>query len=280
MKRAFPIICAAFALSALTTACQQTPAPLTAPVAAQQNATPSAEKHQLYDLIIRRPQPGMGGDYDNFIRTEMNPLRIKGGIQQMDVWTLARGNRGGRVFISPIANFANLDNPIGINRALDAKAAAAFWQKHSRIVAGEESYTLEHLPELSWTSPNYKAGMQRAAVLRFIKVAPGREREYENYYRNVEIPARLKLLAQTTMLGQWRYRVRFGGDSYSYVMIRPMMNFAELDDAKGLRELLGAEAAQKLYSQLPPGVVVADEACLLRYRPELSIAEGKTLALK
>ncbi len=278
MKRVIPFLLAVCALA--LTACQATTAPTAQTVAAQQTAAPSTEKHQLYNLMIRRPQPGLGPDYDNFIRTEMNPLRIKGGIQQMDVWTLASGGRGGRVVISPIANFANLDNPIGISRALDPKARDAFWQKHSRLLAEEESYTIEHLPALSWTSPNYKAGMQKAAVLRFIKVAPGREREYENYYRNVEIPARLKLLTQTTMLGQWRYRVRFGGDSYGYVMIRPMVNFAELDDAKGLRELLGADAAQKLYDQLPQGVVVADEACLLRYRPELSIAEGKLLAAK
>ncbi|MBI3423077.1 MAG: hypothetical protein HY011_09070 [Acidobacteria bacterium] len=278
MNRVLPIILAACACA--LTACQSTTAPTTQTVAAQQTAAPSAEKHQLYNLMIRRPQPGLGDDYDNFVRTEANPLRIKGGIQQMDVWNLTRGGMGGRIFMHPIEKFADLDHPAGISRVLDAKAAAAFWQKHGRMLANDEAYTLEHLPELSWTSPNYKAGMQKAAVLRFIKVAPGREREYENYFRNVEIPARLKLVAQTTMLGQWRYRVRFGGDSYSYVMLRPMMNFAELDDAKGLRELLGAEAAQKLYSQLPPGVVVADEACLLRYRPELSIAEGKLLAAK
>ncbi len=278
MQRAIPFILAACALA--LTACQSTTAPTAPTVAAQQTAAPSTEKHQLYDLIIRRPQPGMGADYDNFIRTEMNPLRIKGGIQQMDVWTLARG-KGGRVFINPIANFANLDNPIGISRALDPKAAAAFWQKHSRLVADEEAYTLEHLPELSWTNPNYQEGTQKAAVMRFITVAPGRESEYVNYQRNVEIPVRRKIAAQTTQLGQWRYRVRYGSGGVSFVMIRPLANFAELDDTRqGLTQALGAEEARKITSQLPIGVVVSDEFMLLRYRPELSFAEGKALAAK
>lgn len=210
----------------------------------------------------------------------MNPLRIKGGMQQLDLWTLVRGRRGGRVSMHPIENYADFDDPVGVERALDAKAEAAFLQKHSRMLADAETYVLEHLPELSWTSPSYKAELQKAAVLRFIKVAPGREREYENYLRNVELPARLKLLAQTNLLAQWRYRVRFGGDAYAYVMIRPMTKFAELDDSKGLTQLLGADAAQKLFSQLPQGAVVAEEAWLLRYRPELSFAEGRLAAAK
>ena len=278
MQRAIPFILAALALA--LTACQSTPAPTTQTVAAQQTSAPSAEKHQLYNLMIRRPQPGMGDEYDNFVRTEMNPLRIKGGLRQIDIWTLVRGRRGGRVSLHPIENFADFDDSVGVERALDAKAEAAFFQKQSRMLADAETYTLEHLPELSWTSPNYKPEMQRAAVLRFIKVAPGREREYENYLRTVELPARQKVLAQTNMLAQQRYRVRFGGDAYAYVMMRPMTKFAELDDSKGLTQLLGADAAQKLFNQLPQGVVVAEEAWLLRYRPELSIAEGKLLAAK
>lgn len=54
---------------------------------------------------------------------------------------------------------------------------------------------------------------------------------------------------------------------------------AKQDNPKGLTELLGTDAAQKIFDQLPPGVVVAAEAWLLRYRPDISIFDEKPVVV-
>ena len=137
-----------------------------------------------------------------------------------------------------------------------------------------ESYIIESVPDCSWTNPKFK-GLPKLAILRWQNVAFGRGPEYENYFKNYEIPARRKIAEQSNMLGQWRYHIRFGGDSSTYLMMRPFENYAELDNTKGLAEILGEAEVKKIYDQLPKGLIVSDDAWILRYRPDLSIVDGK-----
>ena len=245
------------------------------PTATAQNAA----KKQLYTVNIRHVMPELMEEYLNFTKNHMNPLRVKGGAKSSLVWIVANGPQNTVITASPIDNFAAQDNPIGIPKALDADAAAVVFQQHAKYLRHQESYIIESLPESSWTNPKFKE-LPKFAILRWQKVAYGRTQEYEDYFKNYEIPMRKKIVEQSNLLGQWRYRIRFGSDSSTYLMMRPFENYAELDNTKGLAEILGEAEVKKIYDQLPKGVIVSDDAWILRYRPDLSILPQPTTAEK
>ncbi len=239
----------------------------------------SAAKKQLYAINIRHVKPELMEEYLNFIKTRMNPLRVRGGVKSSLVWTVGNGPQNTVIMAVPMDNFAAQDNPTGIPKALDADSAAVVFQQQGKYLSQQESYIIESVPDCSWTNPKFKE-LPKFAILRWQKVAFGRSQEYEDYFKNYEIPARKQIAAQSNMLGQWRYRIRFGGDSATYLMMRPFENYAELDNTKGLAEILGATEVKKIYDQLPKGVIVSDEVWVLRFRPDLSITPQTSTAEK
>ncbi len=264
------------ALFALAVIGWQTSPSSSAQTASQSNTTP---KRQLLSVTVRHVKPELMEEYLNFIKNRMNPLRIKGGAKQSLVWTVGRGPQNTVITASPVENYADQDQPAGIAKALDSDATAVFWQQHAKYLRQQESYLIESLPECSWTSPKFKA-MPKMALLRWQKIAAESNTEFENYLKNVEIPARKKIADQSNMLGQWRYRIRHGGDSLTYLMMRPLENYAEMDNTKGLAQILGEAATQKIYSQQPKGMLVNDEVWILHFRPDLSITPQATTAEK
>ncbi len=245
------------------------------PKATAQNAA----KKQLYGVNIRHIKPELMEEYLNFTKTRMNPLRVKGGTKTALVWIVGNGPAHTVITASPMDNFAAQDNPTGIPKALDADAAAVVFQQQGKYLSQQENYIIELLPDISWTNPKFKE-LPKFAILRWQKVAYGRTQEYEDYFKNYETPMRKKIVEQTNLLGQWRYRIRFGDDSSTYLMMRPFENYAELDNTKGMAEILGAAEVKKIYDQLPKGVIVSDEVWILRFRPDLSILPGTSTTEK
>lgn len=249
------------------------------PTTNAQTASSATPKRQLYSLTVRHVKPELMDEYLNFIKTRMNPLRIKGGAKQTLVWTVERGPQNTVITASPNDSYAHQDQPTGIAKALDSDALAVFWQQHAKYLRQQESYLIESLPECSWTSPKFKA-MPKMALLRWQKIAADSNTEYESYLKNIEIPVRKKIADQSNMLGQWRYRIRLGGDNLTYLMMRPMENNAEMDNTKSLIEILGEAESQKIYSQRPKGMLLNDEVWILQFRPDLSITPETTAAKK
>ncbi len=245
------------------------------PTAKAQNAA----KRQLYAVNIRHVKPELMEEYLNFIKTRMNPLRVRGGVKTALVWTVGNGPQNTVIMASPMDNYAAQDNPSGISKALDADSAAVVFQQQGKYLSHQESYLIELLPDISWTNPKFKE-LPKFAILRWQKVAYGRTQEYEDYFKNYETPMRKKIVEQSNLLGQWRYRIRFGDDSSTYLMMRPFENYAELDNTKGMAEILGAAEVKKIYDQLPKGVIVSDEVWILRFRPDLSILPAISTAEK
>ena len=134
------------------------------PTTNAQTASSVTQKRQLFSVTVRHVKPELMDEYLNFIKTRMNPLRIKGGTKQSQVWIVGRGPQNTVITASPIENYAHQDQPAGIAKALDADALAVFWQQHAKYLSQQESYLIESLPECSWTSPKFKARPERAEV--------------------------------------------------------------------------------------------------------------------
>ena len=144
-----------------------------------QTASSVTPKRQLFSVTIRHVKPELMDEYLNFIKTRMNPLRIKGGAKQTLVWIVGRGPQNTVITASPIENYAHQDQPTGIAKALDSDALAVFWQQHAKYLRQQESYLIESLPECSWTSPKFKA-MPKMALLRWQKPECSRNRDFFN----------------------------------------------------------------------------------------------------
>ncbi|HEX4946415.1 MAG TPA: hypothetical protein VFZ34_07130 [Blastocatellia bacterium] len=275
MKRAISIIIAALVIVCAALI-------VFTPLSPQASAQSAAQK-QLYNVSINRFKPELETEYYDFVKNVMNPLYVKGGINARYAYRPDRGTRNEIIYFVPMESYATIGvPPDGIGRALgNEEATRLFWQRHSRFLESAEILTVEAMPDLSWTHPKFQ-GQPQLALMRWQTVAYGRSTEYEDFFKNLEIPARRKTAEQSNMLGQWRFRLRFGGDVYRYLMLRPMASYAEQDagGTKGLGQILGAAEYQKLLDKLPKGVILQDEAYLIRYRPDLSITPQTSTAEK
>ena len=277
MKRTISIIIAALVVMFAAFIAD---APLS-PTATAQNAA----KKQLYNLTIVHVRPELWLEYTDFIKNTVNPLQIKGGLKAKYVWRPDRGDRFELYNFVPVESYAAMGVTMGpdpIQTALGStEATALFYQQQRKFQAGTEILTIEALPDISWTNPKLQ-GQPQLALMRWTRIAPGRSTEVEDFLKNYDVPARRKTVEQSNMLGQWRYRVRFGGDVNRYLMIRPMASYAELDDGgtKGLGQILGAAEYKKITDQLPKGTILQDEAYLMHFRPDLSILPQPTTAEK
>ena len=242
----------------------------------------TAAKKQLYNLTIVKVKPELWLEYMDFIKNTVNPLQLKGGVKAKYVWRPDRGDRFELYNFVPMESYATMGGVDPMQAALgSAEATALFYQQQRRFQVGAELLTVEAMPDISWTNPKFQ-GQPQLALMRWNTVASGRSTEVEDYLKNLDTPARRKYAEQSNMLGQWRFRLRFGGDVNRYLMLRPMASYAELDEGgtKGLGQILGATEYQKMLDKMPKGVIVQDEAYLIRFRPDLSIIPQTTTAEK
>ncbi|MBI3423076.1 MAG: hypothetical protein HY011_09065 [Acidobacteria bacterium] len=265
MKRITQVICAA-GVVALASLLLSSFAPLTRLATAQR-----AEKKQLLNLTIQHVKPELFAEFSDFTKNTTLPLQLKGGLKAKYVWRSERGDRFDFLTFVPMESYATIGTvPDSIRAALGNDAATALYYQTSRkFLTGTEILTVEAQPDLSWTNPKL-TGQPQLAIMRWQHAAPGRAGEYESFLKSY-----IKSVSQSEMLGQWRFRLRFGGDTTTYLMLRPLASTAELDAGDPLINKLGETEARKIYNQLAPGVLARDEAYLIRFRPDLSIIDGK-----
>lgn len=103
--------------------------------------------------------PGKGPEYANLTTTEVLPALKKAGVT--DSWMFAAnfGAPGSqRTIVTPINNWAELDQPNPMIRALGAEAAQKLNLKRVALTTGTESVVLRYVPEISYGVPVRPAG--------------------------------------------------------------------------------------------------------------------------
>jgi hypothetical protein len=98
--------------------------------------------------------PGKGGEYADITQKEFLPALRNAGVT--DYW-LFQSNFGApgtrRTIVTPIANWAALDQPNPLVRTLGADAAAALNQKRNALTTAGESVVMRYVPEMSYGVP-------------------------------------------------------------------------------------------------------------------------------
>ncbi len=263
MKRiTSPVLHALWVTALLLGAAQSNPSLAQNPTPSPQAAPPS----QWLSITQVSVKPEMMVEFQNFMKNTTNPALRKGGLKWREVWqsTNYAGDAFEFVIVTQFDKFADFDGPSPLERALGSQGFAEWSAKAGSLVKSVHRYIVRTRPELSVMSS--KATAPKLAIVSSVHVTNGRNQEFENYLKNDWVPVLAKggatyLVSQTI----------FGGDANEYVTLTMRDSFAEIDKGPVPVQVLGAEAAQKLFDKLPAGSIAHIERSIVRFVPELSI---------
>ncbi len=216
--------------------------------------TPPVRPPQFFQMTVyRNLQPG----YAAFIQRELNPARIKGGVQELYVWSTALGDRNELIMLQPIEDAGDFYQ---FRTQEMAPATTAQWMRFAQFYEERLAYVIVTRPELNARLPSV---WPRLARLRITTTAPQREGDFAQW-------ALRELLPRNTAATEWFAKLRYGGDvNNTFLSWRMSERFSDLDAA------FDRQADAQL---LAAGVVTCNSDYWLRYRPDLSIVNGKAAA--
>ena len=215
-------------------------------------------------------KPDMVDAWIDFQTKQTIPALKKAGVTQRDVYQSAYGPSFEFRIVTPLAKFADRDNPSPIERALGAAGAKEYQDAYRKLLASQEINVIQAVADASYDpDPN---GEHRILVLTRSHVAPGRGAEYLAYLRNDIVP--LQGRAQVVK----RYLVNqviLGGDANEYRTATYMDKFADLEGGTAAQRVLGQEAAAKL-TQKTAGIVLRTERSVYIRNDTLSFRSKPT----
>ncbi|HZZ32045.1 MAG TPA: hypothetical protein VFE10_08620 [Phenylobacterium sp.] len=224
---------------------------------AQQPAAP-----QAIEITLLHVKPGQEQAFQDWVKNEANPLRIKGGVKDRETWTTTMGLGGEVYFVRPITGVSSYDTP---SRGVSQAETAAVVAKRQSMILDMRTYLITPLPELSLgPKPGYQA---KVAVLSTQSVAPGHVPAY-----TTNLKALTAVIAKTNAKGVLVSQTGLGGDPNEFNVLVFFDSFADLDRFPA--EFGKAATAAKL----PPeaaGVVTRTNYRVIRYQPELSIVPAQ-----
>lgn len=225
--------------------------------AAQPPAAP-----QAIEITLLHVKPGQELAFQDWVKTEANPLRIKGGVKDRQTWLTTMGLGGEVYFVRPLSGLASYDAPpTGVTQAETAAVVA----KRQSMILDLRTYLITPLPELS-VAP--KADYQpKLAVLSTQSVMPGRTAAYRT-----NLKALTAVIAKTNAKGVLVSQSGLGGDPNEFNILVLFDSFADLE--KFPAEFAKAATAASLAPEAA-GVVARTNYRVIRYRPDLSIVAGR-----
>ncbi len=233
--------------------------------------SPSPTRGERLAVTVIQVKPEAVMEFENMVRTEINPALAKGGAKWSDVWATATFGNGFEYFIvGPIESFAQYDSPGPLMRGLGREGYAAWAARAGKLINGLRTFAMEFNPELSHETK--MTGPPKMGVLSFVSVTPGREGEFEGYVRNEMLP----VVKRSGVAGYWFHRTLMGGDAGEYITLTLHDNFADLDKGPPWVRVLGREGSAKLLQKLAPGVVTRIERKFVRLVPELTYRPAQT----
>jgi hypothetical protein len=258
-NRLLSVLCVLMLMAAFSEqSIAQTPTPTPTPQAAP---TP-----EFLSITVVSVKPEMIMEFQNFMKNTTNPALKKGGLKRREVWqsTGAAGDAFEYVLVAPVGQLAEFDGPGALEKGLGAQGLPAWQAKAGSLVNSVRRFIIRTRPDLSFAAQ--RGAAPKLAVLHFVRIAPNRNNDYENYLKNDFVPV-MKQAGVTYLVSQ----TIFGGNANEYITLTMRDSFADLDKGPVLVQALGQEGAQKLIQRMPVGTVVHLERSLARFVPELSI---------
>ena len=229
--------------------------------AQQKPAAGAAPAQQMTGIMMMQVKPGMGLEWENYMKNQLIPAAKKGGMKQLGAWKTKEFGIGDRyIFTWPIASLAELDGPDPFEKSLGPDGAIMLLANIQRCVEGVRTFMLSEMPDLSIApKPGY---VPKFGVLVTVTVAPGRTDEYEKTAKEMQ-----GVMAKTNAKAYLIGKVFLGGNPNQYLTSVALDNFADL----ATFGQLFVKAMTESKMSLQPGVTTNILYEVYAAIPELSI---------
>ena len=217
-------------------------------------------------VAVIQLKPDMMTTWEDLQKNEMIPAQKKAGLPWRH--TLANGASGQgftRVTIVPLANYAQLDMPGFIQRAVSAEANANYNAKLRTTILSQHTAIATFQPDLSIQSnATTPLGFQ---VVQTAELLPGKGDAFAASMKEDYLPAYKK----AGVKDYWVFNTNQGGPGGERTLVRPIAKYAELDQqgllAKaGLTEQQQDKIGERRNTTLAGGIKTE----VYRFVPELS----------
>jgi len=236
--------------------------------AQQRGAAPAAQNPApppvRVAITVTQVKPDMLGTYQDLIKNEANPGLKKAGLTYRWMFTPVFGQGFTFVSVQPIANFAQYDQPGALQRAIGADGVANYNAKLRPTLVSTQT-SIETMNQ----ALSILGGMTAppvAVVVQTFQIVSGKGADFNAIMTSDYIPAYKKAGVKDF----WVYNTNFGGPGGEVITVRPIANFAELDQPGLLnRAGLTAEAIQQLNAKRN-AFIASTETEVERLVPDLS----------
>lgn len=128
-------------------------------------------------------RPDKLDDFIELYRDEINPALRRAGVPWRSAWQTGEfGDVYQRLFVEPLASFAELDTGGALARGLDARQLDRVLDRLREYTVSRQTYAVRYRPDLSVESDDV-SGLSIARLTN-VQVAPGRGGEFEAFLRN------------------------------------------------------------------------------------------------
>lgn len=233
------------------------------PASAQAGA--AAPPPQRVAVTTTQVKPDMVATWRDLIQKEAVPAFKKAGIPWR--WVFTSGPLGGQAFtfttVTPVANFAQYDQPPAIQRALGPDGAAKYNAKLLPTVVSTHTVIQTLIPQASMQSfASTPPTLIRVATTQLL---PGKGAEFTAITASEFLPAFKKAGVTDHLV----LATTYGGPGNERTTVTFLSKYADLDAPNPLIRALGQEGAQKLNLKRA-ALTSGTEAIVLRLVPELS----------
>lgn len=205
--------------------------------------------------------PGMGPEFEKFLKNDLIPVLKKAGIKELGVWETAVFGKGGKYIVTePIASMSQFDNPNPLVKSIGQDGLAAMMAKVQPLVASRRLFTFISQPDLGISPP---AGyVPKLGFEVKMSIMPGRDADY---LKNAK--AGMDVVRKTNAKGAYAIRLGLGANPNEFRIAVLLDSFADME--KFGQAFMKAAAEAKLEPM--SSVVTNVEYTMYKYMPELSI---------
>jgi hypothetical protein len=191
-------------------------------VAVSRAQAPAGPPQPRIQVAVIQLKPDMMTTWEDLQKNEMIPAQKKAGLPWRH--TIANGASGQgftRVTLVPLANYAQLDMPGFIQRAVSAEANANYNAKLRPTIESQRTSIVTFQPNDSIVSN--ASAMQPLMVVQVFHTAPGKGAEFEASLKEDYLPAYKKAGVKDF----WVYTTQQGDPGT--ILVRPIAKYADLD---------------------------------------------------
>ena len=228
---------------------------------AQQGAQP-----QRVQVTVIQLRPDMQNTWEDLQKNEMIPAQKKAGLPWRQTFANGASGQGfTRVTIVPLANYAQLDMPGFITRAVSAEANANYNAKNRQTIASQWTWIQTLQADLSIQSN--AATSQPLSVVQTVELLPGKGDDFAASMTQDYLPAYKK----AGVKDYWVFNTNQGGPGGERVLVRPIAKYADLDRPGLLAQAgLSEEAQDKIGARRNATLASGIKTEVFRFIPELS----------